>query len=102
MTDQDPTDDEFVKKYKAFERNAEEEFLKEYASTEIELREMIDYLIHHRQLLRDAEIENLEAQLERHIGKLKETKTKILLEEISCLRDVLALHKQRCEENGQS
>lgn len=101
MKDQDPTDDRFLAKYEAHQRQASEDFLKEYASTELELREMIDYLIHHRQLLRDAEINELEGELQRYMEMLKKTKTKILLEEISCLRDILALHKQRCQENDK-
>ena len=101
MKDEKTGGGDFVAKYEAHQRQGAEDFLKEYASTEIELREMIDYLIHHRQLLRDAEIDELEAELETEIAKLKDTKLKILVEEISCLRDILALHKQRCQENDQ-
>lgn len=90
MTD----DDEFFKKYEAHEQETTEDFLKKYSSTEREIRETIEYLIHHRELMRDVELERLEDQSKKLIEKLKRTKKKIILEEIECFKEILSLQKQ--------
>ena len=50
------SDDDFLKRYHSHEKESLDEFIKRYRSTEIELRETIAYLIHHRQLLRDVSL----------------------------------------------
>jgi len=95
------SDDNFLKKYSAHEQESLEDFIKRYSSTETELRETIAYLIHHRQLLKDAEIEKLEAEAANLVKKLRETKVKILLEELECFKEVLALHKQLLQKNDK-
>ena len=79
----------------------DEDFIKRYSSTENELRETIAYLIHHRQLLRDVELEQLQAEAENWVEKLKETKVQILLEELECFKEVLALHKRLLQKNDK-
>jgi len=46
------SDDEFFKKYEAYEKESVEDFLRRYSSTEKELRDTIDYLIRHREMMR--------------------------------------------------
>ena len=76
------SDDEFVKKYEAYEKESVEDFIKRYSSTEKELRETIAYLIRHREMMRDVELKKLEAEAQSLIVKLKEANLKKLLEEI--------------------
>ncbi len=95
------TDEDFFKKYGAFENQSAEEFLAKFNSSKAELRELIDHLIQHRQLLRDAEIECLEREAQRLVERLKENKVAILVEEIDCLKDILALQKERSRSNDE-
>ena len=100
MKDREMTDKEFFNNYEAHEKDSLDDFIKRYSSTETELRETIAYLIDHRELLRDAELETLKAETENLIEKLKDTKRKELLEEIECFKDILALHKRLLQKNG--
>ena len=99
MKTKDPADNDFLKKYRAHEQETPEDFIKRYSSTETELRETIAYLINHRQLLRDAELEVLQAEAESLVKRLKDTKLKMLVEEIECFKEILALHKRLLEKN---
>ncbi len=101
MDKRDLSDNSFNKMYEGHEKETNEDFIKRYSSTETELRETIAYLIHHRQLLKDAEIEKLEAEAANLVKKLRETKVKILLEELECFKEVLALHKRLLQKNGK-
>ena len=47
------SDDEFIKKYEAYEKESVEDFIKKYSSTEKELNETIAYLIRHREIMHD-------------------------------------------------
>ena len=99
MKDRKTTGKNLFKNYEAHEKDSLDDFIKRYSSTESELRETIAYLIHHRELLRDAELETLKAETENLIDKLKDTKRNELLEEIECFKDILALHKRLLEKN---
>ena len=102
MTAKDKCDDEFFKKYEAHQNETIEDFIKRYSSTETELREIISYLIHHRELMRDVELERLEAEAQKLTEKLRDNDRNQLLEEISCFKDILALQKKLIQENDQS
>lgn len=80
---------------------SDENFLKKFCSTEREVTETIEYLIHHRELMRDVELEELENQAQKLIKKLKETKQKIILEEIECFKEILSLQKQLLQKNDK-
>ena len=95
------SDDEFIKKYEAYEKESVEDFIKRSSSTEKELRDTIEYLIRHREMMRDVEIKKLESEAQRLLDKLKETNLKKLVEEIECFKDVLSLHKRLIEENDK-
>jgi len=78
------------------------EFITEFNSTEYELRDIINYLIEHRELIRDEELEKLEHRAHRVMDKIKlAKKRKELLAELQCFRDVLTLHKKMIEEYDQ-
>lgn len=94
-------DEEFFKKYDAYEKESVEDFIRRYGSTEKELREMISYLIGHREMMRDVEIKKLESEAQSLLDKLKETNLRKLVEEIECFKDVLSLHKRLIEENDK-
>ena len=95
------SNEEFFKKYEAYEKESVENFIKRYSSTEKELRDTIDYLIRHREMMRDVEIKKLESEAHTLLDKLKETNLKKLVEEIECFKDVLALHKRSLENNDK-
>lgn len=71
------------------------------ATTPEELRAIIDHLIHQRELIRDKRIARLEESADTLLKNLKLHKEQILLEELSCFRDVLALHKQTQRTNDK-
>lgn len=93
-------DQEFFRWYESFEMEAATEFLMRYSRTEAELRESIDFLIRHRELMRDVELDRLEADAQALLDKSNELKQHKLLEEIRCFKDVLALQKQLLRKNG--
>ncbi|HEV8130296.1 MAG TPA: hypothetical protein VGQ81_03530 [Acidobacteriota bacterium] len=93
--------DEFFKKYESYEMEAATEFLARYSRTEAELRESIDFLIRHREMMRDVELSRLEAEAHALLDKFNQVKQHKLLEEISCFKDVLSLQKQLLRKNGK-
>ncbi len=95
------TNDTFTKKYKSYENENTEDFLKRYSSTEAELKATIEYLIIHRQLMRDVEIERLEAESETLLRKIKEIDVEKMIEEIKCFKEILALQKKLLEKNDK-
>ena len=78
-----------------------DEFLARQIGNGEELRDAISFLIHRRELLRDSEIEVLEAQSQLLGEKLAESRNRILIEELDCFREILRLHKRLVSENGQ-
>lgn len=56
MDKEELSDEEFFKRYEAYEKQALEDFIKRYSSTEKELKETIAYLILHREMMRGDEI----------------------------------------------
>jgi len=76
-------------------------FLEELGSTEQELREVIEFLIHHRQLVRDQVLEKLERDARELIERLERGKKVAVVEELSCFKEVLALHRQMIEDYDQ-
>lgn len=95
------SDDNFIKKYEAYEKESIEDFIRKYSSTERELRETISYLIRHREMMRDVEIKKLESEAQSLLDRLKETNLKKLVEEIQCFKDIFSLHKRLIEENDK-
>jgi|GEM_PF-6645051 len=69
--------------------------------TPAELHETIEFLIQHRQLLRDEEIERLHAEARTLRSRVEELDRRALVEELECFKDVLALHR-RLAENGNA
>ncbi len=96
------SNEEFFKKYEAYENESTEDFIRRYSSTESELRETIAYLIQHREMIRDVELDRLEIESQKLIEKLEEINRQKLLEEIKCFKDILALQKRLIQNNDQS
>ncbi|MBI4454774.1 MAG: hypothetical protein HY644_02625 [Acidobacteria bacterium] len=94
-------DDEFLKKYEAFELDAAVEFLTRYCRTEIELKASIEFVIQHREQMKDAELSRLEAEAQTLLDKFNKVKQHKLLEEIRCFKDILGLQKQLLRKNGK-
>ena len=69
-----------------------DEFLK-LAETEAEMRDLMEYFIQYRELLRDEALEQLEKESTKLIEKLRDTKTSSLLEELQCFKDILSVQK---------
>ena len=51
------SDEEFVKMYEKFEKETFEDFINKNNFSDYELIDTISHLIHHRELMRDCEIE---------------------------------------------
>ena len=101
MKDREPTDEEFYRKYEAYENETTDEFIRRFSTSEAELRDIIAYLIHHRELNRDMELEKLEAEADMLIEKLRDNQLARLMESIASFREILALHKKLIEENNK-
>ena len=74
------------------------EFLRELSSTGYELADMIEYLIQHRELIRDVELQKLEEDAQALLQNLETNKRKAVLEELRCFKDILALHRELIED----
>ncbi len=92
---------DFFKAYETHQNETIDDFLARHSATELELRDTIAFLIHHREMIRDAELEVLQGETARLITKLTDTKRKILLEELNCFKDVLTLHKRNLRRDDQ-
>ena len=86
--------DEFLKTYDAYNDETTDDIIRRYSRTESEFRETIDHLIRRREMLRDAELEKLEAESDRLITALEELDREKLLEELRCFKEVLELHRR--------
>lgn len=53
-------------------------------------------------MLRDAELDRLEAESRKLLDKLNETALRKMLEEIKSFKDVVALQRRLLEENARS
>ncbi|MDA2933473.1 hypothetical protein MYX82_03930 [Acidobacteria bacterium AH-259-D05] len=95
------SNEDFFKKYEAYENETTEDFIRRYSSTENELKETIDYLIQHREMIRDVELDRLEEESEKLIEKLHDIDRQKLLEEIKCFKDILALQKRLLQKNDK-
>lgn len=94
MADQNPNPSGLEKE------QSNEEFLAQFSENQADLKNAIAFLIHRRELLRDCEIEVLQHHCDKLIEQLADTKHRILLEELSCFKEVLTLH-QRLLENDE-
>ena len=78
-----------------------DEYLARYVHNEAELKNAIAFLIHRRELLRDCEIEVLEHHCQKLIDQIARTKHCIMLEELECFKEVIALHKRLVNHDKQ-
>lgn len=68
------------------------------AESEAELREMISFLIQHREELRDSALRSLGVETEKLLGQLDLLKREELLAELSCFKDCLGLQRRLLHE----
>ena len=91
MAEQNPSDDPFPRKYESFENEPTEDFIRRHSRTKAELQETIDFLIRHRELVRDIELQKLESESQKLVKRLREIDQQKLEEELKCFKDVLGL-----------
>ena len=53
------TDEEFIRTYDAFEQEGTDDFIRRHSRTREELTDTIEYLIRHREMLRDVQLKGL-------------------------------------------
>ena len=95
-------DEDFFKAYERHQNETVGDYIARNSATDAELRDTISFLIHHRELIRDSELEVLEAETNRILEKLDTVKRRRLMEEVGCFKDVLQLHKRLVSEDGKS
>ena len=99
MATKTPSDDPFPRIYESFENESTEDFIKRHSRTQAELRETIDFLIRHRELVRDIRLQKLESESQKLVKRLREIDHEKLVEELKCFKDVLGLQRH-LSENG--
>jgi hypothetical protein len=72
-----------------------------FASCESELREMIEFLLWHRDELMETSLRELEHETEKLIGQLEDVHREKLLVELQSFRDMLSLQR-RLLDHGRS
>jgi len=92
-----PIDSDFIRKYEAFEKESLDCFLKRHGPTHSELKATIEYLIRHREMIRDTELKQLEAETKRLVDAIRQADFKKLVAELECFKDVLALQRRLLE-----
>lgn len=95
------SDEVFFRRYGAFENQCVDDFLLRHGSTAKELKETIAFLVRHRELLRDAELERLEFQSRELLDKVMRLEGEKMLVEIRCFKEVLSLQKRLMEDGEQ-
>ncbi len=93
------SDEDFIKKYNAHDNESAEDFIKRHSRTRAELRQTIEFLIRHREMVRDVELQKLESQSKQFVERLREIDRQKLVEEMKCFKDVMGLQR-RLSENG--
>ena len=66
-----------------------------------ELRDVVGFLIEHRERMRDTEIERLARETAAVLERLGELRQEALLEELRSFKDILLLQRKLVEENGR-
>ena len=94
------TDEELTKKLQQYEKECSD-FLQWTPTTRSELSDIIEYLIEHRQALKEKELRRLEMESEGLLEKLRELDKQKLIEELHCFKEILTFHKVLLEDNGQ-
>lgn len=69
--------------------------------SEEEWKAVIDHLIHERQQARDQLIDRLKDRTAELKRELRVRRREMLLEEIGCFKDIIALHQQAQEEHDE-
>jgi len=101
MDEDKKKEDEFVRKYEAAQNEKAEDFVRRYSATERELAANIEFLIVHRQLMRDVELERLEEESKKLLRKLKSLEVEEMVEEIQCFKEILSLQKTLLQNNDK-
>lgn len=83
------------------DRETIDDLVSRCGASEPELREIIAYLIRHRELIRDAELFRLEKEAERIIEALRDNEREQTIETVQCFKEILALQQRLIRENDQ-
>lgn len=86
-------DDDFIRKYEAYENESVDDFILRNSSSRQELESTVAFLTGHRQQLRDMHLEELHAERKFLEERLKEIEFETQNEEIACLKDILKWQK---------
>lgn len=101
MTQKEMSDEEFIRRYETFERESLHDFIDKHSRTRSELEETIDYLIRHREMLKDVELQRLEQESQNLMDKMNELDRAKLIEELRCFKEILAMQHRLIEENDE-
>lgn len=94
-------DEDYIASDAAPDRESIEAFLAGYISTQAELRDIIAFLIDRREAMRDSELATLRIEAEVLIAQLSANKNRMLIAELACFKDILALQQKLIEDNGK-
>lgn len=75
--------------------------IEKQSASEEALRETISFLIHHRELMRDLEIEELVSNVEELEDRIADQKRNIMIEELRCFKEVMELHRRLLKKNDR-
>ena len=95
------SDEEFYRKFEAYESETADEIIRRSSGTEKELRAVIDYLVLHRQALSEAELERLESESGKLVKKLQTVELEKIIEEINCFKEILSFQRRLIKKNDQ-
>lgn len=95
------SDESFYKLYEAYDRPNTQDIIDKICGSEDELAEIVEYLIRHREVLRDSELAELQTEADGLLKKLRDNQIKRLLEGIAAFKEILALQKRLTKENGK-
>jgi len=68
--------DVFIRKYEQFENESVEDLIKRNSFSETELAHTISHLIHHRESMKDYELEKLQIEADEFMEKINDAKKK--------------------------
>jgi len=99
MKSKESSDEEFYRRFEAYESETADEIIKRCSGTEKELRAVIEYLVLHRQALSESELERLGVESEKLVKKLQTVELEKIIEEVNCFKDILSFQKKLIKKN---
>lgn len=78
-----------------------DDLLAGFIATQAELRDIISYLILRREAIRDDALREIREETEALIAKIAANRNRMLLEELTCFKDILSLQERLINDNGK-